>query len=122
MLMQQFCQQGVKAHGPLVNHLNLSIFNKYISNLCPVIFHKPAYSRVPGDIDEVNALKVRCDQWYPPTDCPDPHIPASLLKLWYRELYEPLIPADLYNQCIEVSVHPRFVQPVYRDKCTHTHT
>ncbi len=56
--------------------------------------------RVPGDIDEVNALKVRCDQWYPPTDCPDPHIPASLLKLWYRELYEPLIPAEFYPQCI----------------------
>ncbi|KAK2154868.1 hypothetical protein LSH36_255g02019 [Paralvinella palmiformis] len=56
--------------------------------------------RVPGDIDEVNALKVRCDQWIPPTDCPDPHIPASLLKLWYRELYEPLIPPDIYDQCI----------------------
>ncbi|XP_029634196.1 uncharacterized protein LOC115209795 isoform X3 [Octopus sinensis] len=56
--------------------------------------------RVPGDIDEVNALKIRCDQWIPPTDCPDPHVPASLLKLWYRELYEPLIPAAYYEDCI----------------------
>ncbi|CAE1321700.1 ARHGAP39 [Acanthosepion pharaonis] len=56
--------------------------------------------RVPGDIDEVNALKIRCDQWIPPTDCPDPHVPASLLKLWYRELYEPLIPAAHYDDCI----------------------
>ena len=48
----------------------------------------------------MNALKVRCDQWIPPTDCPDPHIPASLLKLWYRELYEPLIPGEFYEQCI----------------------
>lgn len=56
--------------------------------------------RVPGDIDEVNALKTRCDKWIPPTDCPDPHIPASLLKLWYRELYEPLIPSDFYEECV----------------------
>ena len=59
-----------------------------------------SYYRVPGDIDEVNALKVRCDQWVPPTDCPDPHIPASLLKLWYRELHEPLIPSEFYHQCV----------------------
>lgn len=57
--------------------------------------------RVPGDIDEVNALKLRCDQWMLPSDCPDPHVPASLLKLWYRELSEPLIPAHLYEECVE---------------------
>ncbi len=62
--------------------------------------------RVPGDIDEVNALKVRCDQWVPPTDCPDPHIPASLLKLWYRELYDPLIPSDFYEQCVNSYANP----------------
>lgn len=57
--------------------------------------------RVPGDIDEVNALKIKCDQWIIPSDCPDPHIPASLLKLWYRELQEPLIPPEFYEECIE---------------------
>lgn len=56
---------------------------------------------MPGDIDEVNALKLRCDQWMQPSDCPDPHVPASLLKLWYRELSEPLIPADMYEECVE---------------------
>ncbi|KAH7970535.1 hypothetical protein HPB49_009935 [Dermacentor silvarum] len=29
----------------------------------------------------------------------DPHVPASLLKLWYRELHDPLIPAALYQEC-----------------------
>ncbi|XP_064600036.1 rho GTPase-activating protein 39-like isoform X2 [Liolophura sinensis] len=62
--------------------------------------------RVPGDIDEVNALKLRCDQWIPPNDCPDPHIPASLLKLWYRELYVPLIPPAFYDSCIESYANP----------------
>ncbi|XP_071011809.1 rho GTPase-activating protein 39-like [Oncorhynchus clarkii lewisi] len=56
--------------------------------------------RVPGDIDEVNALKLQVDQWKIPTDLEDPHIPASLLKLWYRELEEPLIPHEFYEECI----------------------
>ncbi|XP_029943508.1 LOW QUALITY PROTEIN: rho GTPase-activating protein 39 [Salarias fasciatus] len=56
--------------------------------------------RVPGDIDEVNALKLQVDQWKIPTGLQDPHIPASLLKLWYRELEEPLIPHEFYEECI----------------------
>ena len=54
-------------------------------NLC-------VFSRVPGDIDEVNAQKLRLDRGEEPTDISDPHVPASLLKLWFRELHEPLIP------------------------------
>jgi hypothetical protein len=55
--------------------------------------------RVPGDLDGVNALKVKCDQWQLPS-LEDAHLPASLLKLWYRELAEPLIPSVFYEQCI----------------------
>ncbi|KAM5134993.1 rho GTPase-activating protein 39-like isoform 2-T2 [Mantella aurantiaca] len=56
--------------------------------------------RVPGDIDEVNALKLQVEQWRIPDSLSDPTIPASLLKLWYRELEEPLIPQQFYKQCI----------------------
>ncbi|KAL2089643.1 hypothetical protein ACEWY4_014331 [Coilia grayii] len=56
--------------------------------------------RVPGDIDEVNDLKIQIDQWKVPTGLEDPHIPASLLKLWYRELEEPVIPHVYYEECI----------------------
>ena len=59
------------------------------------------YCRVSGDIDEVNVLKSRCERWIEPTGCSDAHSPASLLKLWFRELHEPLIPDRLYNKCIE---------------------
>lgn len=31
---------------------------------------------------------------------PDAHAPASCLKLWYRELYDPLIPDELYDECV----------------------
>uniref|UniRef100_A0A671KMU2 Rho GTPase-activating protein 39 n=1 Tax=Sinocyclocheilus anshuiensis TaxID=1608454 RepID=A0A671KMU2_9TELE len=56
--------------------------------------------RVPGDIDEVNALKLQVDQWKLPDSLSDPNVPASLLKLWYRELEEPVIPQSFYKQCI----------------------
>jgi len=69
---------------------------------------------VPGDIDEVNALKVHCDAWHipsrrrdmhpiehPPSQPSDPHVPASLLKLWYRELSDPLVPYSFYERCIQ---------------------
>ncbi|GIY64508.1 rho GTPase-activating protein 39 [Caerostris extrusa] len=55
--------------------------------------------RVPGDVDEINSMKLRIDQWEL-IECDDPHVPASLLKQWYRELFEPLIPADYYEECI----------------------
>ncbi|KAG8446257.1 hypothetical protein GDO86_013917 [Hymenochirus boettgeri] len=62
--------------------------------------------RVPGDIDEVNALKVQVEQWRIPDNLSDPTVPASLLKLWYRELEEPLIPQQFYRQCISNYENP----------------
>jgi hypothetical protein len=58
--------------------------------------------RIPGDIDEVNALKIHIEKGksVPPT-VTDPHIPASLLKLWFRELENPLIPENYYQHCID---------------------
>ncbi|XP_067932495.1 serine-rich adhesin for platelets-like [Watersipora subatra] len=62
--------------------------------------------RVPADMDEVNALKVKFDHWEMPTDLSDPHVLASLLKLWYRELYEPIIPPSYYERCMESCDNP----------------
>lgn len=58
--------------------------------------------RVPADVDEVTYLKYRLDQWETPNiPSMDAHAPASLLKLWYRELYDPLIPDGLYDECVQ---------------------
>ncbi|XP_052127072.1 uncharacterized protein LOC113213923 isoform X4 [Frankliniella occidentalis] len=63
--------------------------------------------RVSADVDEVTALKSRLDHWELPQDAStDAHAPASLLKLWYRELYEPLIPDALYNECVNFHDQP----------------
>ncbi len=36
----------------------------------------------------------------------DCHVPSSLLKLWLRELEDPLIPEGLYNECLEAAPDP----------------
>lgn len=56
--------------------------------------------RVPGDIDSVNMLKLALNQSQPLPELSDPHVPGSALKLWFRELPEPLIGHDLYDDCL----------------------
>lgn len=36
------------------------------------------FFRVPGDIDEVNTLKVHVDRWNVPTGLRDPHVPGKI--------------------------------------------
>jgi hypothetical protein len=57
--------------------------------------------RVPGDADAVAALRVQLERGtYTLGALDDPHVPASLLKLWLRELREPLVPAELYDAAV----------------------
>ncbi|KAL0956203.1 hypothetical protein HGRIS_002360 [Hohenbuehelia grisea] len=63
--------------------------------------------RVPGDGDSVSELKLRIDRGYYTLDgVDDPHVLASLMKLWLRELCDPLIPEEMYNECITSSKDP----------------
>ncbi|EJF57744.1 hypothetical protein DICSQDRAFT_157170 [Dichomitus squalens LYAD-421 SS1] len=63
--------------------------------------------RIPGDGDLVSDLKLRIDKGYYSLDTiDDPHVLASLLKLWLRELIDPLVPDELYNDCITKSHDP----------------
>ncbi|KAL6310302.1 hypothetical protein BKA93DRAFT_721925 [Sparassis latifolia] len=72
--------------------------------------------RIPGDGDAVSELKLRIEKgYYSLEDVDDPHVLASLLKLWLRELCDPLIPDELYNDCITHSKEPdTCVQIVHR--------
>ncbi|CAE6452501.1 unnamed protein product [Rhizoctonia solani] len=66
--------------------------------------------RIPGDADEVSDLRVRIDKgFYNLEGIDDCNVPASLFKLWLRELQEPLIPADMYNAAIEAAEDPERV-------------
>jgi hypothetical protein len=62
--------------------------------------------RVSADVDEVNRLKGQMDRWEF-SEPSDAHVPANLLKLWLRELYEPLIPDSLYPECVAEPMTPR---------------
>lgn len=63
--------------------------------------------RVAGDSDSVSELKLRIDRGYYTLDSvDDPHVLASLLKLWLRELCDPLVPDEMYNDCITHSREP----------------
>ena len=56
--------------------------------------------RVPGDADAVAALKMRLDRGSYTLEGVDPHVLASLFKLWLRELVDPLVPSEKYIDCI----------------------
>lgn len=61
--------------------------------------------RVSADADEVSALKSCLDRFEDGAilaASQDAHAPASLLKLWVRELYEPLIPDSFYPECVSM--------------------
>lgn len=63
--------------------------------------------RIPGDGEAVMEMKVRIDKGhYNLQGIDDPHVPASLLKMWLRELQDPLIPVELYNECIQSAEDP----------------
>ncbi|KND03644.1 uncharacterized protein SPPG_01117 [Spizellomyces punctatus DAOM BR117] len=59
--------------------------------------------RVPGDADAVTELRMRVEKGdYSVMGISDPNVPSSLLKLWLRDLADPLIPSEFYSSCIQV--------------------
>uniref|UniRef100_A0A336ML90 CSON013868 protein n=1 Tax=Culicoides sonorensis TaxID=179676 RepID=A0A336ML90_CULSO len=66
-------------------------------------FQTEGIFRVPADAEEVTMFKNMLDRWEWPEDTGtmDAHTPAALIKLWYRELYHPLIPEHLYEECVQ---------------------
>jgi hypothetical protein len=63
--------------------------------------------RVPGDGDAVAELRTRIDRgFYTLAGVDDPHVLASLFKLWLRELRDPLVPDEMYNECVAYAREP----------------
>ena len=59
---------------------HLQFFN--LCRCCLFIF-----IRVPGDMDAVTVLRQKVENWevdLPESQVTSPHVPSSLLKLWYR--------------------------------------
>jgi hypothetical protein len=59
--------------------------------------------RIPPDASELKALKQQFENNMEyKISVNDPHIPAALLKLWLRELPDPLIPTEQYSDCTSI--------------------
>lgn len=63
--------------------------------------------RVPGDADDVTSLRLRLERnQYDISGITDASVPASLFKLWFRELPDPIITTNLYDFCIHNADNP----------------
>ncbi|KAL0084036.1 hypothetical protein F4703DRAFT_1929479 [Phycomyces blakesleeanus] len=63
--------------------------------------------RVSGDADAVTDLRIRIENGnYDTSLITDPNVPASLIKLWLRELSSPLILPEFYDGCIRCAEDP----------------
>lgn len=64
--------------------------------------HTEGIFRVPGDADLITSLKLRLEKKeYDLKGIDEPAVPASLLKMWLRDLAEPVIGASIYQECIQ---------------------
>jgi len=64
-------------------------------------FRTEGIFRVPGDSLKVSDLRLQIEHGDYECKFQDPHVPASTLKYWLRELEDPLIPAEFYDGAIE---------------------
>jgi hypothetical protein len=70
--------------------------------------------RVQGDAESLAEMKSKIDRGFYTLDgsgdgviCEDPNILAGLLKLWLRELQDPLIPDEMYGDCVQAAARFR---------------
>ncbi|KAJ3452714.1 rho gtpase activation protein [Anaeramoeba flamelloides] len=57
--------------------------------------------RIPGDSQEVERMKQQINSGDFEIKLKNPTIPASALKLFLRELFEPIFPVKVYNDCLK---------------------
>lgn len=88
---------------------------KGLDGVPAVIFHTLAAIRTTGGLetegifriscaqDEMTALKEQLEAKDFDIKCSSPHIPAAVLKLWLRELPEPVISQDVFNEAVALA-------------------
>ncbi len=64
-------------------------------------FESEGLFRVPGLLEEIHLLRLRLERGeYSLRGINEAATAASLFKLWFRELRDPIVPGDLYDACI----------------------
>jgi len=82
---------------PLIIHTLTSAVIQYGGQETEGIF------RVPGKNTEISRLKAQFDSGDYSISTTDPNDLGGCLKMWFRELKNPLIPNHLYEECINAS-------------------
>lgn len=59
--------------------------------------------RLPGSSSGISKMRILVETQNYSFNEADPHVPASALKLWLRQLEDPIIPESLYAKCIDAS-------------------
>lgn len=59
--------------------------------------------RIPGDQSQMNALREQLEQGNYEITENDPHVIASILKQWFRDLTEPVIPHSLTLEALKAA-------------------
>ena len=72
-------------------------------------FEETGIFRLPGDFEQIETIKDKFSEGDFEIKTKDPHVLASLFKLWLRELAAPLVPKSMYFECIKIADD--------RDKC-----
>lgn len=57
--------------------------------------------RISAAKEDLENLEKEIENCATNISCKDPHVAAGLIKKWIRELAEPLIPFELYTECID---------------------
>ncbi|EDQ98618.1 uncharacterized protein LACBIDRAFT_298787 [Laccaria bicolor S238N-H82] len=55
--------------------------------------------RVPGDIGQQLSFRTEITDYYTLDAVDDLHVLLLLMKLSLRELCDPLVPSEMYNEC-----------------------
>lgn len=90
------------------NRDDSGLYPKILSFLCESILKLKGYKsegifRESGSAAEMRQLRFSLERGiYDIGLIVDPAVPASLLKIWLRELGEPIIPNSLYHRCLLV--------------------
>ena len=80
-------QSKVDSPLPLVLTSLVTLLHKLKAHQTEGIF------RIPGSAKDITRMKVMIEAGqYKFEDTVDPHVPASVLKLWLRSLDDPIIP------------------------------
>lgn len=64
-------------------------------------FRTEGIFRVPGDVATIERIREEMQVGNYACATSDPNVPAGLLKMWFRDLAEPIVPYEVFDACIE---------------------